>query len=539
MICLVIKNNMQYYFGGIIMKKKSLTMRKQTLITGTFVLGFAGIFARFLGLFFRIPLQQLIGDEGLGYYSMSYPLYMVFVAFASGIPIGLSKIISEMNAKNDTGGIRYVLRTCLFIMVPVAGVFSVILLLFSRNIITVFKWDMKAYYAFIAVAIAPIFVVIMGAFRGFFQGLKIMQPTAISQIVEQIGRVGFGVGLAYILYPKGIDHAAGGAALGAVAGGVLGTIYLLYTYLKVKDEFPIGSYVKRRSLMAQISKTSLPISMGAAVGTIMGLIDSVLVPRQLLKAGFNSKEAAILFGQLSGKAGTLINVPLALSVALCSSIVPIVAEAYITNSKNEVDRRVKTALKLSSVIALPCAFGLFFLAPNILDLVYIGSSSGYNILRYLAISIPFIVLCQSSVALLQGMGKYYLPVVNLTIGCVIKIILSYTLVSIPYINVYGAIIGSVVGYVVASVLNMRLLRKRMNISINYYDIIIKPLFASVLMIIAVVFINSYVYNITMRYRLACILSIFLGVIIYFILVLIFKVFDYNEIKGRISKRFKK
>ena len=123
-------------------------MKKHSLIKGTIILGLAGIFARFLGLFFRIPIQALIKDQGMGYYQMSYPLYMTFVALASGVPIAMSKLIAEMNAKNDREGVDQVLRQTLFFMVALGSVVSILMIVFAMPIITLLKWDPKSYYSF-------------------------------------------------------------------------------------------------------------------------------------------------------------------------------------------------------------------------------------------------------------------------------------------------------------------------------------------------------------------------------------------------------
>ena len=164
-------------------------MKKHSMIKGTIILGMAGLFARFLGLFFRIPIQALIKDEGMGYYQMSYPLFLTYVALASGIPIAMSKLIAEMNAKNDRDGIGQVLKQTLSFMLILGFIVTTLMIMFARPIISILKWDPKAYYSFLAIAIAPIFVSIMCTFRGFFQGLQNVRPTAISQIIEQVGRV--------------------------------------------------------------------------------------------------------------------------------------------------------------------------------------------------------------------------------------------------------------------------------------------------------------------------------------------------------------
>lgn len=510
-------------------------MKRQSLIKGTMVLGAATIFARFLGLFFRIPLQGLIGDQGMGYYQMSYPLYMTFVALASGVPIAMSKIISEFNAKNDVHAIKQVLRETLMIMIPIGVIASVLMLGFSKQLVTLLKWDFRSYYSFVIISIAPVFVCIICTLRGFFQGLQNMTYTGISQIVEQIGRVVFGVLFAYLLLPKGIEYAAGGAALGTVIGGCFGSIYLAINYFKNKKQFPKINGKKRKSMIPIIGQAALPVSIAAAVGTIMALIDSIVVPQRLLTAGYSLEESAVLYGQLTGKAVTLQNIPLAVSMALCASLVPIVAEAYSLYRTKELERRVEMVFKLSFIIGIPCFLGLYFLAKPIMALVFMGDVAGYNILKYLSISIPFIIITQTTSSLLQSCGRYAKPVYYLAIGCIVKVILSYVLVAETSVNIYGAVIGTIFGYVTTAVLNYIEVRKVLRVKLNLYEVLIKPMFASLVMIIAVVFSYNNVYNYTMSNGISCLISILLGVLVFLILVIILRIFNIEDIRGKFMK----
>lgn len=511
-------------------------MKKQSLIKGTFILGVAGILAKFLGLFFRWPLQMLIGDEGIGYYQMSFPLYMFFIAAASGIPVAISKMVSERKAVNDDEGVILVLRKAMLLMIIMGIGFTALLLIFSRPIIYFLKWDGKSYYSLIAIAFAPIFISIMSAYRGFFQGLQNMNYTAVSQIIEQIGRVVVGVGLAYILLPRGIEYAAGGAALGAAAGGIFGGIYLVGKYIKVRKEFRVREVKDNLSVLNKLLYIAVPVSLGAAVSSIMSVIDSAVVPQKLLQAGFTYRESTILYGQLTGKAFILINVPLTLSAALCASLVPIIAEAYILNRRLEVVNKVDLALKLSMVIGIPSFLGLFTLAYPILDLIFPGQSDGFKILQYSAISIPFIIIAQTTTSILQGVGEYIMPVINLAIGCIIKIAITIVLVPISNINIYGAVLGSIAGYIVASALNMALLKRKLKVKIRLFDVMLKPLFAALIMTILVVITYMNVYNYSMSSRIACLLSILFGVVVYSILVILFGIFKYSYIKERFLKR---
>ena len=510
-------------------------MKKQSLIKASLVLGIAGIVARFLGLFFRWPLIMLIGDEGVGYYQMSYPLYMFFVAMASGVPVAISKMISEKKAKGDIEGIFVILKESTILMMLLGTGTTLILFVFAKPIIKFVQWDMKSYYALLGISFAPFVISIMTIYRGFFQGLQNMTPSGISQILEQIGRVIIGVGLAILLLPKGIEYAAGGAAFGAAAGGVIGASYLHEKYKKVKKEMWNKKVKSNPEVLSAILKIALPISVGTTVGTIMSLIDSILVPQKLLQAGLSSESATILYAQLTGKANVITNIPLTLSMALGTSLIPIIAENYIMRKRGELESKVQLSMKMSMIIAMPCTLGLYFLAGPIMKLIFPGRYDGILILKYLSISVPFIVITQTTTSIMQGIGHYIRPIINLFLGCIVKIILTFILVPIPEINIYGAVIASISAYLVAAILNLISLRSRLKLRLDVYKSFIKPSIAATIMIIGVLSSYIFLFNKTGSNTSSCLIAIFLGIIIYVILILILRIFSIDEIRNKIIK----
>ena len=513
-------------------------MKKQSLIKGSLILGIAGILTRFLGIFFRWPLFMLIGDEGVGYYQMVYPLYMFFIAMASGIPIAMSKMISESNAINDIKTSFQVVKESAILTIFIGTGTSLILFLFSKQIINFLNWDYKAYYSLIGISFAPMIISFVTVLRGFFQGFQNMTPSAISQILEQIGRVVFGVGLAYILLQKGIEFSAGAASFGATAGGILAGLFLYFQYRKTKKSFKIIKVKSNPDILTKILKISIPISLGATVGTIMSLIDSILVPQKLLQAGFNKTQSTILYAQLTGKASVIVNIPLTLSIALCTSLIPIIAESYVLKRREEIKSKVNLSIKMSAVIAVPCMFGLFFMAEPIMRFILPGRSEGGNILKYLSLSIPFIIITQTTTSILQSVGSYIIPIINLLIGCIFKIILTIVLVPISYINIYGAVIASVSAYVIVAILNVIAMKKKLGLKLNPYDNFVKPSYASIFMIIGVLLSYSYLFKNTSSNGVSCLLSILLGVIIYIMGIIILKIFNIKNDR-KIIKRAKK
>ncbi|MGL5151979.1 MAG: putative polysaccharide biosynthesis protein [Clostridium sp.] len=511
-------------------------MKKQSLIKASLILGVAGIVTRFLGLFFRWPLIMLIGDEGVGYYQMSFPLYMFFVAIASGIPVAISKMISEKNATGDIEGSFEVMKASTILMFILGAGTSFVLFFFARPIIEFLKWDMKSYYSLLGISFAPIIISFMTIFRGFFQGLQNMTPSAVSQLLEQVGRVVIGVGLAVLLLPRGIEFAAGGASFGAAAGGLLGATYLYIKYKKVKKSCGVKKIKNNPEIMNRLLKIAIPISLGATVGTVMNLIDSILVPQKLLEAGLTNQQSTILYAQLTGKASVIVNIPLTLSMALCISLIPIIAENYILKRKAEVESKIDMALKLSSVIAIPCFVGMFVMAEPIMKFIFPGKFEGVEILKYLSISIPFIIITQTTTSILQGVGCYIIPVINLFVGCVVKVLLTMLLVSIPNINIFGAVIATVGAYVVVTILNIIVMKVKLGTRVNMYENYIKPVIAVLFMTIVVVYGYNFLYGHTNSNGFSCLVSIFCGALVYGIMIMLLRVFKIEDIKQRLIKK---
>jgi len=510
-------------------------MKKQSLIKGSLILGISAIIARFLGLFFRWPLIMLIGDEGIGYYQMSYPLYMFFVAMASGIPIAMSKIISENNAMGDVRGSFEVVKESTILMAIIGTGTSLILFFFAKPIVELLQWDQKAYYSLIGISFAPIIISLMTIYRGFFQGFQNMTPSAISQILEQIGRVVVGVGLAILLLPKGIEFSAGGAAFGAAAGGIVAGGYLLIKYSKIKRSYGIKKIKSNPQVLSNILKIAIPISLGTTVGSIMSLIDSILVPQKLLEAGFSTQQSTILYAQLTGKASVIVNIPLTISMAMCVSLIPIIAENYVLKKQRAVENKINLSMKLAAVIAVPCLFGLFFMAEPVMKLIFPGRFEGAQILKYLALSLPFIIITQITTSILQSVGCYILPVINLFVGCLAKIILTLILVPINDVNIYGAVIASVGAYIIVAFLNIVTMKIKLGTKFKLYENFIKPAYAASFMMIGVLTVYNILFRGTGSNGIACLISVFIGVIIYSIGILILRVFKLDEVRDRFRK----
>lgn len=511
-------------------------MAKKNLFKGTLILGIGGITAKVLGFFFRIPLIYMIGEEGIGLYQLTYPLYSFLLAISAGMPTALSKMISERNALHKEKEAYNIFKIALIILGIFGGISSLCLIVFSNSIIKSFKWNKGVYYSLIGISLAPLFTCLLSAYKGYFQGLQDMGAPALSQVIEQLTRIFVGVGLAYLLLSKGIAVSAGGASLGATIGSLVGLLWMLHCFKGLKHPFTACEQTKSKiSLCKEILKLAIPISLGQAIGSIMALIDSIIVPGLLKASGYSEQIATQLYGQLTGKAFVLVNIPLTLSIALAQSTVPAISESYALKNKMRLSRNIRMSFKLAMIIALPCAGGLYALARPILTLVFQGRGDGWELMQILAIASVFIIIAQTSTSILNGIGKIAIPVVAIFIGSVIKIAISITFIPYPQLNIKAAAYGTLFAYMIVALIDFVFVVKSTKIHINIKEVFVLPAFCTVIMIFAAIFAYSNIYDVTGGNTIATIISIISGGTVYALMLLITKTLSIKEIKNLIKK----
>ncbi|MFW5976725.1 MAG: putative polysaccharide biosynthesis protein [Bacillota bacterium] len=516
------------------MKKKN-----KSFIKGAFTLGIAGIISKIMGFSYRIILPRIIGAEGIGLYQLAYPIYTsLLVISTTGVPISLAKLISEKIARDRYCKAYKLFRVCLGLSFTI-GLFLTFLMTISASpVIQLFNWDQRSLYSILAISPAIFIVSIMSAYRGFFQGLHNMRPTAYSQIIEQFVRIITMIILTYIFLPYGIEFAAAGATFGAVTGAGGGLLLLIYIYWKQKHDIwenikvKAIAYYNIKENTKKIVSLAVPVTFGAMIHPLMSFVDAAIVPSRLQIAGFTN--SLKLYGQLSGMAMVLVHFPTVITLALSTSLVPAISEASARKDSQLIKKRTYTSLRLTILIALPASTGLFIMAESLTTLLF--NSPGAAIpLRFVAWGVLFIALKQITSATLQGMGKVIIPARNLLIGAVFNGIINYVLTASPNYGIRGAALGTVTGFAVAAVLNLYYTWKWTKLKMNLKHIIIIPLVSSAMMAIFIwksfgpvyriysMFLNKYIYGITIF------TIIFLSFIIYFLLLLIFKEIKYSDL----------
>lgn len=506
------------------MSKLNENQAADSFIKGAFILGISGVFVKIIGAFFRIPLANLLGPEGISYYSSAYPIYNFFIVLATaGLPTALAKIISEQRAMGDYRNLDRTFKSGLLLMSAV-GLFGTLVMFFGADLIVKGIKNENAALAFKALAPAIVIVSVMAVFRGFFQGFQHMKPFASSQIYEQFARVIVGYGLAVFFLTSGTDIAAAGATFGATTGAIAGLAVIFFMYRRFRkanrDMFlsnMSGELIPKRTLIKRIVQIAIPITLGAAVMPLMNTIDVMLVMNRLTDIGLG-EEANDLYGMLSGYAATLVNLPQVITSAIQISIVPAVAALFVRSQVNDLSRTIQNGIRMTLIISLPATAGLVLLAQPIMELLYprqveFAQTTG-NILSILGFGVIFLGMFQVTTGILQGLSLQNRPAMNLMIGAVIKIILTYVLVGIPSINIYGAAYSTLAAYGIATLLNLITMSKRANIRFEAKKVLVKPLIAVFVMSI-VVLIGYHGSKMILPSKLATVIAIGLGMIAYF------------------------
>lgn len=522
--------------------------KKKTFLQGAVILGAAGLVIKLLGAVFRIPLANIIGDTGMGYYQTAYPVYVLLLTLSTaGIPVAISRMVAERKAVGRPNAAYRVFQVS-FRLLFVIGIISAAILFLGAEKIVDYLGNPGAAPAMRAVAPALLFVPMMAAFRGYFQGSQDMKPTAISQVMEQLFRVAFGLSLAILLVQEGIRFAAAGASFGATAGAIGGLIAVIFVYSRRRKSIVAelqpheeAAQESGGSILSQILIIAVPITIGAAIMPIMNTIDLAIVIRRLAETGYTAEQANSLYGQLTGFAGPLINFPQVLTQAISMSLVPAVAMAYKQKDTDFLHHNIELGLRTALMIGLPCGLGMMMLAEPIMLLLYpIHKESAVNAapcLFILAIGVIFLASVQTLTGILQGVGKQLIPVRNLAIGAGAKIVITYVLTGIPSINIKGAAIGTVVAYVTAAVLNLLAVRKYTGTRVNLSLTFAKPILSGAVMC-AMVFvtyrISSLVLSMVSTHESlinagACALSIGMGAIIYAVTLLLSKAITTEEL----------
>jgi stage V sporulation protein B len=473
-------------------------MAKKTFFYGAMLLTGASVLSKALGAVFRIPVTNLIGPEAMAYYQAVYPIYVILLTVSiAGFPVAISRTVSERLTFGDHYGAHRVFKISLVIMTILGAVSTVRMWFISEPLARSLKDLSGAAIGMKAIAPALLFVTVIAAFRGYFQGMQNMRPTAAVQVTEQLFRVIAGLTFAALFIGKGLEYGAAGATSGATFGALAGLILMLVIYAaKVRqpgfkeriahsrEQFKSGELPLSKVLKALFSIT-IPIVIGALVMPLMNSLDLAIVANRLSGTGWEPEQVRSMYGQLSAMAGAIINLPQVVTQSIAISLVPTIISAFKTRDHEFLKKNISISARMTMLISLPCSIGVFVLATPIMLLLYPkypdDAVAAAPSLMILAVGIVFLTAIQTMTAILQGVERQWRPMFNLLIGGVVKAALTFTLTGIVTINIRGAAAGTVAAYMVAAVLNYRAIKKYAGITVEWRLVLVRPLISALVM----------------------------------------------------------
>ena len=468
--------------------------KKQSFLHGTALLAAATAIVKVIGALYQIPLKMIIGDEGFSYFHTAYEIYSLLLLISTaGLPVAMSRMISQASALGHSNQVRKVYTTSrnLFLAMGIVG--TLLMTLLCKQLAR-FQGQPDAWYAIACLGPCVLLICMMSTYRGFFQGQGNMIPTSVSQVLEALVKlvVGIGLALAVISLTGSIPKAAGGAILGVTVSCVASVLYLLGCFRKDYRQLPDSSEpaLSQGKTARQLLAIAVPITIGAAGLQLLTVLETGIYMDNLLEllhsGRYNTKVVQALREQvlanypgislenLQNKIAanlkgiynmtqTVYNLPVAFVAPITISIIPAITSHLTLQNNQGAKTTAESAARITGLICMPCAVGLIVLAAPVMSLL--GGYSGQpltlaaQLMRIMGVCIIFNSVVLLTNAIMQAHGHANLPVVNMFIGGILKLIAVFVLTANPHIAILGTPIGSFLCYVSITVLNLMTMRK--------------------------------------------------------------------------------
>jgi stage V sporulation protein B len=493
-------------------------MKWKKLFSGAAILAVCSAAAKLLGALFRIPLTNIIGAEGIGLYQMVFPLYTVLLAISSGgLSTAIAKVVATAMARNNEKGAIKIFKVSVFTLMILGGICAALLIVFRRYI-SLLQGNEKAAICYIGIAPSLFFVAIIACVRGYFQGKGNMLPSGISQIVEQVFKLIFGLYFASLLLRYGVSYAVMGTLLGVSLSELIAVAVLLLQFAfsritaKNRQIMPIGAALSEisadmtaastekelspREILGSLYKTAIPITLGSLIMPLTQVIDSVMVINVLAQNGMDRSAATSLFGLVSGPINSLINMPIVLTLAISIAMLPklVFRKERDGGFKEKSQLAAGQSIKMSLFLALP-SVAVFFVFPHqIISALYTKGlspaevSSAALLLRIESLSVFYVSMIQICTASLQAADRPSRPAVNLLYGAVAKVL--STLILLPIMGITGAAIASVICYAVICSIDVFSMMKVLRPKLNILSSLVLPAVGCVLLCVTAFFVSK-------------------------------------------------
>ncbi len=527
------------------MKKK-----KSNFIVQGGILAMAGILSRIIGIARRFPMQHIFGDKGNGYYAAAYSVYSIMLIISCySLPLAVSKAVSSKISKRQYKSAQRVFQCAMVFALTMGGITFFVCEFLGDFLAEHVMEEPMGAMALKVLGPALLTVSVMGVFRGYFQGLGTMMPTAISQILEQIFVLIGSIAGTYVLYNYGgkvgallhnEDYApaygAAGASIGPVLGSVVGLLFLTFVYMLYRKG------TKRRSsrdmngrvdgypqIFKLIILTIIPVLLSSTVYNISDVIDTSIFGKVMVAKGLGDVKTDI-WGVYTGKYKVLVNVPIALANAMCSSIVPVLTKLMVREEYGRAKERIGQAMRFTMIVAFPSAVGLAVLARPIISMLFKGEvDMAVKMLHVGSVSVIFFAISTLTNGVLQGINRMKVPVRNAAISLVIHIVFLYVTLQLG-MGINAVIYANILFAAIVCVLNAMAIRKYMRYRQELVRTFAIPAIASVVMGIVIGLLNLLLAK-TAGNVVTVFVGICVGAVVYFAVLILLKGINEHDLRS--------
>jgi stage V sporulation protein B len=520
--------------------------KKQSFLGGAATLAGAVVVVKLIGAVYRLPVNNILSAEGKTYFNIAYNVYNVLLTISTaGLPLAISKLTSQAHALGRRNEQRKLFRTAVWLFLGL-GVGLSLLMFFGAPQLAELMHQPKATPSIMVLAPSVFCMCLLACMRGYTQGQGNMTPTAASQVLEVLFKLGVGLPVAYYVVKTlkmGVDYGAAGAILGVTVSEVIALCFMGIYLFRHRDNTPSGDVPPPAgTLMKQFLSIGIPITLSNSAMSIITLLDTQIVLSRLDSIkGQLPAAPAVLYGQY-GLGTDLVNLPPSFVFPITMSLIPFVAAALAQHENVRANRVVSSALRLIALMAIPAGIGLSVLSGPILRLLYPAQPQDAiacaPLLRVQGIACIFICLMNLTNAILQSYGKEKIPIWTMIAGGVTKIIMNYFLVGNPDINIMGAPISTLCCYLVIAGLNLHFVWKYSPEKPRYLQIFAKPALAAVLMGISAWAVYGFLSRALsgggsayLSNAVSTLLAIFAAVMVYGILVLALRILRAEDLES--------
>jgi stage V sporulation protein B len=516
--------------------------KKQSFMKGAAILSASTLIVKMLGLLFSIPLANFIDPEGMSHFYNAYNIFGLFLMLSTaGLPVAVSRMVGTAYSQGRRREGDRVFSVAFWLFFSL-GLLGCLVMFFGAGQIAQWYGSPKSNYAIMALAPTLFFISIESALRGYFQGRSNMVPTATSQTIEAVTKVVIGVGLAFAIIQNVEVEPDRWAAVGAIVGvsvsAALGAIYLLgFKFFQGRhdrrqhwaEEPPLTT---RQEMLVSLVRFAVPITIGSCFLSLLDTVDGAILLQRLQEGAGLSQEMADWWNGTLGHARKFFDLPGAFVVPISTSLLPVLSGAIASKDKRQVDRISSTALRATLLIGVPSSVGMAIFSRPICQLLLYNqpevAQEAAPLLTMLSVAIAFSGLLFTTNTILQSFGRATRPVVNMAVGGVVKVVLSYVLIGIPQVAAKGSTISTVVSYVVMVVLNLIAIRG----SLPQMDSVVKtalPLVLSAAVMGGVSYGFYWALSQLVGSRLALVPAILLAIVVYAVCVVVFRGVSYDDV----------